>query len=68
MKILRTFTDVCATALLLAGFFAAFFALGYVAHGTKVRADCDGLGVVLLTGDRYECVSSPRFNVTKVKP
>lgn len=57
---LGRFCDVTATALLLAGMLIAAAAWGYHWRDMEVREYCDGLNVVLLDGDRYECVSSPK--------
>jgi len=57
---LETFCDVTATALLLAALLWAAWQVGAAQAHTRVREDCDGLGVVLLGGDRYECVSAPK--------
>jgi hypothetical protein len=57
---LATFCDVTATALLLAGMLLTAYSIGALHAQREVREDCDGLSVVLLGGDRYECISSPR--------
>lgn len=58
---LAAFVDTTATALLLAGLLAAFWAMGGIRAETRVREYCDGLNVVMLGGDRYECVKAPRI-------
>ena len=57
---LSRFCDVTATALLLAGLLWAAYLFGGVHARVEVREYCDGLNVVLLNGDRYECVSAPK--------
>ena len=60
MKRLAEFCDVTATALLMAGLLFAAYAFGSQRAQIDVKDYCDGLGVVLLAGDRYSCVSMPK--------
>ena len=60
MKRLIEFLDVTATALLMAALLAGFYWLGTIHAQTAVKAQCDGLNLVLLAGQRYECISMPK--------
>ena len=57
---LESFCDNTVTSLLLAGLLLGAWFIGGQQAQLEVREYCDGLNVVLLNGDRYECVSAPR--------
>ena len=57
---LATFCDVTATTLLLTWLLWGAWFIGGQQAQLEVREYCDGLNVVLLNGDRYECVSAPK--------